>query len=156
MLYSDRENFLEVQISDPAFRPEIAPTTPGNVKFVMKSCWDANPATRPTMRKVFELLLRCVCGSILSRNAMNSILLLENLPPEGSQWLLKSRRSDVFSTICTPCLQKQSLAVSLWRTTALIEMHYLESHFQGESRTALDCIKNVSIVGVHFALLAVR
>ncbi|PIO62452.1 protein tyrosine kinase [Teladorsagia circumcincta] len=49
---------IKAKISEPDFRPNIDPAIPPNVKLVMKSCWSGDPAQRPTMKRVFEILLR--------------------------------------------------------------------------------------------------
>ncbi|KAK5986596.1 hypothetical protein GCK32_016272, partial [Trichostrongylus colubriformis] len=49
---------IRTKISDPEYRPHIDPTVPSSVQKVMKLCWNADPNQRPTMRRVFDLLLR--------------------------------------------------------------------------------------------------
>ncbi|WKY08106.1 hypothetical protein Q1695_007530 [Nippostrongylus brasiliensis] len=45
------------QICNPNFRPPIDPSLPQTVKRVMKACWRADPAKRPTMSHVARYLI---------------------------------------------------------------------------------------------------
>ncbi|KAK6015974.1 protein tyrosine kinase [Ostertagia ostertagi] len=95
---------IKAKISEPDFRPNIDPAIPHNVQVVMKCCWNGDPAQRPTMKRVFELLLR-------KASVRRSHSAAEEPAPDGSATVIK-HASAVFKKTVGTSSRRRSVAQS--------------------------------------------